>query len=52
MVMISERIWRSMLTDFHSRPDSARAAEAFVDVIAPIRPMFVEERSAREQIAS
>ena len=32
-----------ILTDFHGRPDSVQAAKAFIDVIAPIRPMFVEE---------
>jgi galactonate dehydratase len=32
-----------ILTDFHGRPDSVWAAKAFIDAIAPIRPMFVEE---------
>lgn len=32
-----------IMTDFHGRPDSVQAAKAFIDVIAPIRPMFVEE---------
>lgn len=32
-----------IMTDFHGRPDSVQAAKAFIDVISPIRPMFVEE---------
>lgn len=32
-----------IMTDFHGRPDSIDAAKAFIDVIAPIRPLFVEE---------
>jgi len=32
-----------IMTDFHGRPDSVRAAKAFIDVIAPIAPMFIEE---------
>tara|TARA_R110002124_G_scaffold1797_18_gene11628 strand:+ start:21400 stop:22575 length:1176 start_codon:yes stop_codon:yes gene_type:complete len=32
-----------IMTDFHGRPDSVQAAKAFIDVIAPIHPMFVEE---------
>lgn len=33
----------AIMTDFHGRPDSLDAAKAFIDVIAPIRPLFVEE---------
>ena len=42
---VRERVGDSVdiLTDFHGRPDSVQAAKAFIDVIAPIRPMFVEE---------
>jgi galactonate dehydratase len=32
-----------IMTDFHGRPDSVQAAKAYIDVIAPIRPLFVEE---------
>ena len=32
-----------IMTDFHGRPDSIDAAKAYIDVIAPIRPLFVEE---------
>lgn len=32
-----------IMTDFHGRPDSIDAAKAYIDAIAPIRPMFVEE---------
>ena len=32
-----------IMTDFHGRPDSIDAAKAFIDVIAPIKPLFVEE---------
>lgn len=32
-----------IMTDFHGRPDSPEAAKAFIDVIAPIRPLFIEE---------
>lgn len=32
-----------IMTDFHGRPESIDAAKAFIDVIAPIRPLFVEE---------
>ena len=32
-----------IMTDFHGRPDSLEAAKAFIDVIAPIRPLFIEE---------
>lgn len=42
---IRERVGTTVdiMTDFHGRPDSVHAAKAFIDVIAPIRPMFVEE---------
>lgn len=32
-----------IMTDFHGRPGSLDAAKAYIDVIAPIRPLFVEE---------
>ncbi|GLQ57203.1 galactonate dehydratase [Devosia nitrariae] len=32
-----------IMTDFHGRPDSIEAAKAYIDAIAPIRPLFVEE---------
>lgn len=32
-----------IMTDFHGRPDSLEASKAFIDVIAPIKPLFVEE---------
>lgn len=32
-----------IMTDFHGRPQSIDAAKAYVDAIAPIRPLFVEE---------
>lgn len=32
-----------IMTDFHGRPDSLAASKAFIDVIAPIHPLFVEE---------
>lgn len=32
-----------IMTDFHGRPDTIDAAKAYIDVIAPIRPLFVEE---------
>lgn len=32
-----------IMTDFHGRPDSLEASKAYVDAIAPIRPLFVEE---------
>jgi galactonate dehydratase len=42
---VRERVGNSIdiLTDFHGRPDSVQAAKAFIDAIAPIKPMFVEE---------
>jgi galactonate dehydratase len=33
----------AIMTDFHGRPASPEVARAFIDVIAPIRPLFVEE---------
>ncbi len=33
----------AVMTDFHGRPQSLDAAKAFIDVIAPIHPLFVEE---------
>tara|TARA_R110000787_G_scaffold65908_14_gene148298 strand:+ start:2418 stop:3653 length:1236 start_codon:yes stop_codon:yes gene_type:complete len=33
----------ALMTDFHGRPESASAAKAYIDVIAPIAPLFVEE---------
>lgn len=32
-----------IMTDFHGRPDSLDAAKAYIDAIAPIKPLFVEE---------
>ena len=32
-----------IMTDFHGRPDSLDAAIAYIDAIAPIRPLFCEE---------
>lgn len=32
-----------IMTDFHGRPASAAAAKAYIDVIAPIKPLFIEE---------
>lgn len=32
-----------IMTDFHGRPQSLDAAKAYIDVIAPINPLFVEE---------
>ena len=32
-----------IMTDFHGRPESLDAAKAYIDVIAPIKPLFVEE---------
>lgn len=32
-----------ILTDFHGRPESIDAAKAYIDALAPIRPLFVEE---------
>jgi len=33
----------AIMTDFHGRPDSLAAAKAYIDAIAPIHPLFVEE---------
>lgn len=32
-----------IMVDFHGRPASASAALAYIDVLAPYRPMFIEE---------
>jgi galactonate dehydratase len=32
-----------IMTDFHGRPESVEAAKAFINVLTPIRPLFVEE---------
>jgi galactonate dehydratase len=32
-----------VMFDFHGRPDSLDAAKAYIDAIAPMRPLFVEE---------
>ena len=42
---VRERVGEAVdiMTDFHGRPDSLDAAKAYIDVIAPIRPLFVEE---------
>jgi len=32
-----------LMFDFHGRPDSPEAAKAYIDALAPIRPLFVEE---------
>jgi galactonate dehydratase len=42
---VRERVGNGVeiMTDFHGRPASIDAAKAYIDVIAPIRPLFVEE---------
>ncbi|WMS40944.1 galactonate dehydratase [Acuticoccus sp. MNP-M23] len=42
---VRERVGENVdiMTDFHGRPDSIDAAKAYIDAIAPIKPMFVEE---------
>ena len=42
---VRERVGEGVdiMTDFHGRPDSLDAAKAYIDAIAPIRPLFVEE---------
>jgi galactonate dehydratase len=42
---VRERVGESVdiMTDFHGRQDSLDAAKAYIDAIAPIRPLFVEE---------
>lgn len=42
---VRERVgWNvDIMTDFHGRPDTLEAAKAYIDVIAPIRPLFIEE---------
>ncbi|WOI58161.1 enolase C-terminal domain-like protein [Palleronia sp. LCG004] len=44
-VAVRERVGPdiAIMTDFHGRPASPDVAKAFIDVIAPIRPLFVEE---------
>ncbi|GHA21893.1 galactonate dehydratase [Devosia pacifica] len=32
-----------IMVDFHGRPASAGAAQAYIDALAPFRPMFIEE---------
>lgn len=32
-----------LMFDFHGRPDSPEAAKVYIDALAPIRPLFVEE---------
>ena len=32
-----------LMTDFHGRPDSLDAARAYIDAVAPMKPLFVEE---------
>ncbi len=32
-----------IMTDFHGRPESFDAAKSYIDVIAPIDPLFIEE---------
>lgn len=33
----------AIMTDFHGRPASPEVAKAYIDVIAPISPLFIEE---------
>jgi galactonate dehydratase len=42
---IRERVGNEVdiMTDFHGRPESLAAAKAYIDVISPINPLFVEE---------
>ena len=42
---VRERVGEGVdiMTDFHGRPDSLDAAIAFIDAIAPIKPLFCEE---------
>ena len=42
---VRERVGEDVdiMTDFHGRPDSLDAAIAFINAIAPIRPLFCEE---------
>ncbi|RYH06497.1 galactonate dehydratase [Tropicimonas sp. IMCC6043] len=44
-VAVRERVGDDVdiMTDFHGRPDSLAAARAYIDAIAPISPLFVEE---------
>ncbi len=42
---VRERVgWNvDIMTDFHGRPATLDAAKAYIDAIAPIKPLFVEE---------
>ena len=42
---VRERVGNDVdiMTDFHGRPQSLDAAKAYIDVIAPIKPLFIEE---------
>ncbi|XDA96983.1 galactonate dehydratase [Sulfitobacter sp. LCG007] len=42
---VRERVGETVdiMTDFHGRPDSLGAAKAYIDAIAPIAPLFIEE---------
>lgn len=42
---VRERVGDSVtiMTDFHGRPETVEAAKAYIDVIAPIHPLFIEE---------
>lgn len=44
-VAVRERVGDhvDIMTDFHGRPASLEAAKAYIDVISPIAPLFVEE---------
>lgn len=44
-IAVRERVGEEVeiMTDFHGRPETLAAAKAFIDVIAPIMPLFVEE---------
>lgn len=44
-VAIRERVGDTVdiMTDFHGRPQSVAAAKAYIDAIAPIKPLFIEE---------
>lgn len=41
-----------VMVDFHGRPASAAAALAYIDALAPARPMFVEEPVPPGELAS
>ena len=44
-VAVRDRVGEGVdiMTDFHGRPDSVEAARAYIDAIAPIHPLFIEE---------